>query len=93
MINNYSNISSKIAGFPDNSFQSIFLGFAFNNSIASGFGFSDNQFHFIFVGFSFNNFMALEFADNSPQDIFLLFFLIIQLLLDLYWMINLPNLF
>jgi hypothetical protein len=34
---NYSNTSSNIAGFSDNASQCIFLGLAFNNSIAAGF--------------------------------------------------------
>ena len=49
----------------------IFLGYAFNNSIASVFGFFDKLYQSILPKFAFNNSIALGLHDNQPQSIFL----------------------
>jgi hypothetical protein len=74
VINNYSNISSKIAGFFDNQYQFIFSGLSFNNSIAAEF--ADNFGHSIFVGLFFNNSIASGFVlpDKQYQIIFFFIF-------------------
>jgi hypothetical protein len=57
-----------VFGFPDRFSQFIFLGLAFNNSIAFVFVFPDRFSQFIFLEFSFNKSMAFGLPDNQNQS-------------------------